>query len=76
VLVVQNLRSLQTDETYQAWVIEPTGPRSAGLFTVNERGWGMTTLTIPYSPGSAIGVSLESVGGNDQPTEVVLVGGL
>jgi len=76
VVVVQHLRPLETDQTYQAWVIGPGGPVSAGLFAVNEAGWAMTTLTRPYSPGSAIGISREPAGGSAQPTEVVLVGGL
>jgi anti-sigma factor RsiW len=76
VVVVQHLRPLDANQTYQAWVIGPGGPVSAGLFAVNAAGWGMTTLTLPYSPGSAIGISREPAGGSAQPTEVVLVGGL
>ncbi|MGH2523847.1 MAG: anti-sigma factor [Anaerolineales bacterium] len=79
VLVANDLRPLGADQTYQAWVIPANGPPvSAGLFTVNEAGWAMTTLAVPESlkDFSAIGVSLEPAGGSEQPTEVVLVGGL
>ena len=76
VLVVQRLRPLQSDQTYQAWLITGAGPVSAGLFAVDELGNGITTLAVPYSPGSAVGVSLEPAGGSEQPTEVVLLGGL
>jgi anti-sigma-K factor RskA len=74
-VVVVRLRPLKPDQTYQAWIMGSEGPKSAGLFRVNEGGWGMTTLTVPYSEGSGIGISLEPAGGSDKPTEVVLAGG-
>ncbi len=74
-VVVVRLSPLQRDQTYQAWMMGSEGPKSAGLFRVNEGGWGMTTLSVPYSEGNGIGISLEPAGGSDQPTEVVLAGG-
>jgi anti-sigma-K factor RskA len=74
VLVVQQLKPLAPDMTYQAWIITDAGPRSAGIFRVSEAGMGMTLLEAPYAPGSAIGVSLEPAGGSPQPTQVVLLG--
>ena len=74
VLVVQHLAPLPEDETYQAWLITDNGPVSAGLFAVNNNGWGMTWLQLPFAPGAAIGVSREPAGGSAQPTQVVLVG--
>lgn len=76
VLVVQQLTPLTTDETYQAWLITADGAVSAGLFKVTDTGWGMTWLSIPFAPGAAIGVSREPAGGSEQPTHVVLLGGL
>lgn len=76
VLVVQQLTPLATDETYQAWMITDDGPVSAGLFNVTDNGWGMTWLSVPFAPGAAIGVSREPAGGSEQPTQVVLLGGL
>ncbi len=76
VLVVQRLAPLETNQTYQAWIITADGPVSAGLFKVTANGWGMTWLNIPFRPGAAIGVSREPAGGSAQPTEVVLLGGL
>ena len=73
VLVVQQLKPLSADQSYQAWIIGNSGPVSAGLFRVSENGWGMAWLNMPYVQGSAIGVSLEPKGGSPQPTQVVLI---
>jgi anti-sigma-K factor RskA len=73
VLVVQQLKPLGTDQTYQAWIIGKQGPVSAGLFGVSDNGWGMAWLSMPYVQGGAIGVSLEPKNGSPQPTKVVLI---
>lgn len=76
VLVVRQLEPLDPGRTYQAWIITAEGPVSAGLFQVTDSGWGMTWLERPFTPGSGIGVSREPEGGSQQPTEIVLLGGL
>ena len=73
VLVVQQLKPLDGDQTYQAWIIGSQGPVSAGLFRVSDSGWGMTWLNTPYVQGGVIGVSLEQKGGSLKPTQVVLI---
>jgi len=73
VLVVQQLKPLPADQTYQAWVIGKQGPVSAGLFGVSDNGWGMTWLNTPYVQGGVIGVSLEPKNGSPKPTQVVLI---
>ena len=73
VLVVQQLKPLGADQTYQAWIIGKQGPVSAGLFGVSDNGWGMAWLSMPYVQGGAIGVSLEPKNGSLQPTQVVLI---
>jgi anti-sigma-K factor RskA len=73
VLVVQQLKPLNADQTYEAWIIGPQGPVSAGLFGVSDDGWGMAWLDRPYVQGGAIGVSLEPKNGSQQPTQVVLI---
>jgi anti-sigma-K factor RskA len=74
VLVVQHLQPLTPEKTYQAWIITESGPKSAGTFRVSDAGMWLGWLDAPYSPGGAIGVSLEPAGGSPQPTKVVLVG--
>jgi anti-sigma-K factor RskA len=73
VLVVQQLKPLAADQTYQAWIIGSQGPVSAGLFRVSDAGWGMTWLNTPYVQGGVIGVSLEPKDGSPKPTQVVLL---
>ena len=73
VLVVQQLKPLNADQTYQAWIIGSQGPVSGGLFRVSESGWGMTWLNTPYIQGGVIGVSLEPTGGSPKPSQVVLI---
>jgi anti-sigma-K factor RskA len=73
VLVVQQLKPLGPGQTYQAWIIDASGPVSAGLFRVSDMGWGMTWLSMPYVQGGVIGVSLEPNGGSPKPTQVVLI---
>ena len=77
VVVVQHLRPLGPDQTYQLWIMTPTGLQPSELFAVNQKGWGMTWVEVP--PGlanfSGIGVSVEPAGGSQKPTEVVLAGG-
>ena len=73
VLVVDQLKPLTADQTYQAWIIGSQGPVSAGLFRVSDTGWGMTWLNTPYIQGGVIGVSLEPNGGSLKPTQVVLI---
>jgi len=76
VLIVRQLAPPAADETYQAWILTDQGPVSAGLFETTESGWGMTWLEAPFTPGSAIGVSVEPLGGSATPTEVVLLSDL
>jgi anti-sigma-K factor RskA len=76
VLIVRQLAPPEPDETYQAWIITDRGPVSAGLFETTANGWGMTWLEAPFAPGSAIGVSVEPLGGSAEPTEVVLLSDL
>lgn len=77
VVVVQHLRPLGPEQTYQLWIVTPTGLQPSELFTVNQKGWGMTWVEAP--PGlanfSGIGVSVEPAGGSKTPTQVVLAGG-
>jgi anti-sigma factor RsiW len=78
VLIVDHLPPLGSSQTYQAWVMTSSGqPVDAGLFQVNEHGWGVYSLELPTAVSfNAIGVSLEPAGGSATPTEVVLAGGL
>jgi anti-sigma-K factor RskA len=71
-LIVWNLPQLQSNQTYQAWLIDPQGVRtSAAVF---HPGPNEPFTSIPIiSPGdlsnfTGIGVTVEPAGGSNQPT--------
>ncbi len=71
-LVVWNLPTLPRQQTYQIWLIEPSGHRvSVGLFHPQENS-SYTTQPIfsqqALSNYVGIGVTVEPAGGSDQPT--------
>jgi len=78
VVIMVQLRPLESDQTYQTWLITDAGPQPSDVFTVNAEGLGLITVTVPdqLADFTAIGISVEPAGGSQTPTEVVLVGGL
>lgn len=67
-----NLPSLQADQTYQIWLIDPQGGRtSAGIFTPDTE-LPFTTASIIASTDLSnyvgLGVTVEPAGGSSQPT--------
>ena len=75
-LVLTNLQPLSEEQIYQLWLIEEI-PVSAGLIEITPEGTGV--FKIDLSSGSidfsAIGVSVEPMGGSEQPTgDIVLFG--
>ncbi|MBI3359772.1 MAG: anti-sigma factor [Chloroflexi bacterium] len=76
-ITVYHLPEVGEGETYQAWLIGPEGPVSAGTFkpTVDGRGEIWVTATTDLAEYKAVGVSREPEGGSRKPTKVVVVGG-
>jgi len=71
-LIVWNMPQLSKDQTYQAWLIDSQGGRiSAGIFRP-QTNQSYTTQVITTDKGFSnyvgIGVTVEPVGGSDQPT--------
>ncbi|MDO9302169.1 MAG: anti-sigma factor [Anaerolineales bacterium] len=72
ILILSNLPELKEGETYQMWFIEPDNGRvSAGLIDVNRDG-SITIASLDSRDSlqayTGIGVTVEPVGGSDQPT--------
>ena len=72
ILILSNLPELERGETYQMWFIEPDNGRvSAGLIDVNRDG-SITIASLDSRDSlqayTGIGVTVEPVGGSDQPT--------
>lgn len=71
-LTIWNLPQVQTDQTYQIWLIDPQGERtSAGVFQP-ESELPFTSASI-YSHDEltdyvGLGVTIEPAGGSDEPT--------
>jgi anti-sigma-K factor RskA len=72
VLIAWNLPPIAENQTYQIWLIDPTGGRtSAGLFRP-ETGQPFTSQSIfptqSMSSFTGLGVTVEPAGGSSQPT--------
>ncbi len=73
VLTVANLVQHE-NLVYQLWFIQGDTPISAGLFEVDALGQGVLVLETAVSNFDAIGISIEPLGGSDQPTgDIVLL---
>jgi len=75
VMVVTGLGQLEAGKTYQVWLIDASGPKSAGLLTVDANGQAVLIVTSDTSIGSfkALGISVEPEGGSPQPTGDIVV---
>lgn len=76
VLSISNLESLSAEMTYQFWLIGADGPVSAGTFEHDTEGNAVYIFDLhTLSDISAIGVSIEPLGGSEQPTgNIVMLG--
>jgi anti-sigma-K factor RskA len=75
VLVVTGLGTLEPGKTYQVWLIDSTGPRSAGLLSVDTKGQAVLIVSSDETIGSfqSLGISVEPQGGSSQPTGEIVV---
>jgi len=75
VMVITGLGQLEAGKTYQVWLIDAGGPKSAGLLTVDANGQGLLIVSSGSEIGSfnALGISIEPDGGSPQPTGDIVV---
>ena len=75
VMVVTGLGQLEAGKTYQVWLIDAGGHKSAGLLTVDANGQAVLIVTSDTAIGSfnALGISVEPDGGSPQPTGDIVV---
>lgn len=75
VLVIAGLGELEAGKTYQVWLIDGGGPRSAGLLAVDAHGQGILIVTSEFAIGefNSLGISIEPDGGSAQPTGEIVV---
>jgi anti-sigma-K factor RskA len=72
VLIVWNLPSLKSDQTYQIWLIDPQGKRTSGGLFRPEADQPFTSVAVfsgqNLSNFRGIGVTVEPAAGSNQPT--------
>ena len=75
VLVITGLDQLEPGMTYQVWLIDGGGPKSAGLLSVDSNGQGLLIVSSELTIGQfeTLGISVEPDGGSSQPTGDIVV---
>jgi anti-sigma-K factor RskA len=75
VLVIAGLGQLEPGKTYQVWLIDAGGPKSAGLLTIDANGQGVLVVTseLTIAESDAFAISVEPAGGSEQPTGDIVV---
>ena len=72
VVVADGLPDLGDDQTYELWYIDDSGAESAGTFDATG-GETWRILDGSFTPGVAVGVTVEPAGGSPQPTTEPIV---
>lgn len=72
VVTFARLDPVDSDRVYELWVIEAGRATPAGLFLPDAGGMATLLLEADVPPGVAIGVTVEPLGGSDQPTGDIL----
>jgi anti-sigma-K factor RskA len=72
VVVADGLPDLGDDKTYELWYIDDSGAESAGTFEATG-GETWRILDGSFTPGVAVGVTVEPAGGSPQPTTEPIV---
>jgi anti-sigma-K factor RskA len=71
-VIVEGLPELGADQTYELWYIDDAGADSAGTFDVaGSETWRV--LDGSFTPGLAVGITVEPAGGSPQPTTEPIV---
>ena len=73
-IIADGMEALTDEQVYELWYINESGPRPAGLFTVDESGTVSKVLDGDMQPGDIIGVTIEPKGGSELPTTDPIVG--
>jgi anti-sigma-K factor RskA len=76
-LSATNLPPLDSDHTYQFWLIHVDGPMSAGVFEPDNAGRELLFFEAPRPIAEfiAVGISVEPAGGSEAPsTEPIAIG--
>jgi anti-sigma-K factor RskA len=67
-LLANGLPQLSSDKVYQAWLMDSSGPRSAGLLPSESAPSGVRLEASGIGAPTAVAVTVEPAGGSPQPT--------
>ncbi|RFS82862.1 anti-sigma factor [Actinomadura spongiicola] len=70
VVTTSGLRALPSSKTYQLWLVNDSGPRSAGLLPADRT---RPVVAGTWRPSDRVGVTIEPAGGSVRPTTTPLV---
>jgi anti-sigma-K factor RskA len=76
-LCVYGMPALPSDKAYQLWLIKDGKRESGGVFQVSDKGFGflMVKPAHPLTDYSAVGITIEPIGGSLAPTSPRVLGG-
>lgn len=72
-LVISGLPTLDLGKTYEAWYINASGARAAGIFDATRAGDSWHVLDGTMTATDAVGITVEPGGGSQQPTTKPIV---
>jgi anti-sigma-K factor RskA len=77
VLAVRGLPRLDAAHQYQLWILRDGQRRSAGVFSVNDDGYGSLMLDVPkdFKGFRSMGITVEPFGGSTAPTGARVMSG-
>jgi len=67
-VIVDGMEPAPSDKVYQLWYIDADGPRPAGILPVEDEGKSWYVLDGQMDADDKVGVTVEPMGGSDQPT--------
>ncbi|RKS68819.1 anti-sigma-K factor RskA [Actinomadura pelletieri DSM 43383] len=70
VVATSGLRALPSSKAYQLWLIDASGPRSAGLLPADRT---RPVVAGTWRPADRVGLTIEPAGGSARPTTTPLV---
>ena len=73
IVAAAGLPPLPATLSYQAWVLDPAGARSAGLLAAASGGRTDPVLAAGTRPGDLIGITVEPAGGTERPTTTPVI---
>jgi hypothetical protein len=73
VFTASGLAALPSARSYQLWVMQPGGPRSAGLLPAGTDGRAGPMVISGLARGDRVGLTIEPAGGSARPTSPAIL---